>query len=64
MRVRTNLKAGKALGDTVADFTHDTGIDRLSDLYTRLTGKDCGCKARQAWLNQMFPGSGGRAGYA
>ena len=61
MPVRTNLKAGKALGDTIADFTHDTGLDRLSELYTRLTGKDCGCKARQAWLNQLFPSVEGRA---
>lgn len=56
MKVRTNLRAGRALGDAIAEITHDTGLDRLSELYTRLTGKDCGCKARQEWLNQLFPG--------
>jgi hypothetical protein len=43
------------MGDAVAIFTHATGIDKLADEYTRLTGKDCGCKARQSRLNELFP---------
>lgn len=56
LRVRTGLRAGKPLGDQVADLTHVTGVDQLARLYTQLTGKDCGCKQRQEWLNRMFPG--------
>jgi hypothetical protein len=56
LKVRTDLKAGKPLGDQVADFTHITGLDQLAGLYTQITGKNCGCKQRQEWLNRMFPG--------
>jgi hypothetical protein len=60
MKVVTNIKAGQSptaqgLGDTVAQFTHATGIDKLAEAYTQATGKDCGCAARQEKLNQMFP---------
>jgi len=55
MKVKTGLKAGKPLGDMVADVTHATGVDRLAEVYSSVTGKDCGCKARQEWLNQLFP---------
>jgi hypothetical protein len=55
MKVKTDLRAGKGLGDAVADFTQQTGLDQLASTYTQLTGKDCGCKARQAKLNQLVP---------
>jgi hypothetical protein len=55
MKVRTNLRAGVGLGDKVAQVTHATGLDRLSDLYTRTTGKDCGCEARRQTLNRLVP---------
>lgn len=62
MNVRTGLKAGQSqglgaqgLGDTVAKFTHSTGLDKLAEYYTRLTGKDCGCDQRRQKLNQWFP---------
>lgn len=55
MKVRTNLKAGQGLGDTVADLTHLTGVDQLAHLYTQVTGKDCGCDKRRAVLNQLVP---------
>jgi hypothetical protein len=54
MHVRTGLKAGAGLGDTVADVTHITGIDRLAKLYEEVTGKPCGCAERQEKLNQVF----------
>ena len=41
-RVQTGLQAGKPLGDSVASLTHFTGLDRLSNLYTQLTGLDVG----------------------
>jgi hypothetical protein len=55
MNVRTGLKAGQGLGDLVAEVTHLTGIDQLAKVYEETTGKDCGCRARQEKLNQLFP---------
>lgn len=52
MKLKTNLRAGK-LGDAIAEFTHFTGLDKLATAYTQITGKDCGCEARQAFLNQF-----------
>jgi hypothetical protein len=45
----------KGLGDTVAKITHATGLNKLAELYTQITGKDCGCKSRQEALNKLFP---------
>jgi hypothetical protein len=57
MKVKTDIKAGQAqgLGDSVAEFTHATGLDKLAEKYTEVTGKDCGCSARRDKLNQLFP---------
>jgi hypothetical protein len=55
MFVRTDLLAGKGLGDVVADFTHLTGLDRLADWYSDVTRQDCGCSQRQDALNQLVP---------
>jgi hypothetical protein len=62
MHVRTGLKAGQGLGDTVADLTHVTGIDQLARLYTQTTGKDCGCDKRRQVLNNLFPYPNNTAG--
>lgn len=43
----------KGLGDYVAAMLNAIGGDHLAKLYERLTGKRCGCKKRQAWLNQL-----------
>jgi len=53
MKVKTNLHAGAGLGDTVADLTHLTGMDRLAKIYEQCTGKSCGCDQRQQVLNQL-----------
>ncbi|MCX6064355.1 MAG: hypothetical protein NT121_01155, partial [Chloroflexi bacterium] len=55
LRVHSGLRAGKPLGDVLEDITHATGLVRLAELYTIVTGKDCGCKGRQGWLNRVFP---------
>ena len=55
MKINTGLKAGQGLGDTIADLTHYTGIDKLARLYEQTTGKSCGCEERQTALNQAFP---------
>jgi hypothetical protein len=55
MRVQTDLKSGRGLGDAIADFTHLTGLDRLTQAYERITGKDCGCEERREVLNKLVP---------
>jgi hypothetical protein len=53
MKIRTGLKAGQGLGDTVADLAHLTGMDQLAKLYEQTTGKSCGCDQRRQLLNQL-----------
>ena len=53
LRFRTGLKAGKPLGDLFADFTHATGIEKLAETYTQITGRDCGCDRRRRKLNAI-----------
>jgi hypothetical protein len=53
MKVRTGILAGQGLGDTVADLTHLTGVDRLAKAYEQVTGKPCGCTERQEKLNKL-----------
>ena len=49
------LKDDKGLGDTIAKVTKYTGIQAAVEYFNEKTGKDCGCKARQAKVNEMFP---------
>lgn len=56
--LRTRIKAGRPLGDSVADMIHLTGLDRLVALYSQLTHLDCGCRARQDALNRLMPNVG------
>ena len=55
MKIKSNLKAGKGLGDYVADLTHATKLDKLADTYSNWTGNSCGCEQRQETLNQLVP---------
>ena len=45
----------KGLGDTVEKITKATGIKQATDWIFDKLGKDCGCDARKAKLNSMFP---------
>jgi hypothetical protein len=45
----------RGLGDTVAKITKATGLDQLAILYTKVTGKPCGCASRQEALNKLVP---------
>jgi hypothetical protein len=45
----------KGFGDTVEKWIKATHLDKLSDLYTKLSGKPCKCPARKALLNKLFP---------
>ena len=53
MKVRTEIKVGNGLGDTVEDIIHILGLDRFAKLYTQISGKDCGCQKRKDSLNQI-----------
>jgi len=55
MKVRTDTKAGRGLGDTVADLAHITGLDKVAQFYERVTGKSCGCDQRRETLNSILP---------
>jgi len=45
----------KGLGDSIEKFTKATGIKKIVETVSKATGKECGCKARQANLNKLFP---------
>jgi tyrosine-protein phosphatase YwqE len=49
---KTRTPKAKGLGDTVAQITKATGIDKLVKF---IAGEDCGCDERQAKLNELFP---------
>jgi hypothetical protein len=55
MKVRTHIKAGKGMGDVIADFTHAAKLDRFAENYQDVTGKCCNCGKRRKLLNEMFP---------
>ena len=55
MQGRTHVKAGKPLGDRVADFTHITGLNNLSDAYEHITGRSRGCDESRQLLNRLLP---------
>jgi len=44
----------RGLGDTVAKIAHKTGIAKLVEIKTKITGKPCGCKSRQNKLNEIL----------
>jgi hypothetical protein len=52
-----NINANKpqGFGDTLAHGFKKIGVDKLADVFTRVTGKDCGCKGRQEKLNKLIP---------
>lgn len=45
----------RGLGDTTARLIHSTGLDKLAEAYTAVTGKPCNCQKRQEALNKLFP---------
>ena len=55
MKVKTCIKAGKIVGDTVERFTCATGLDKLAEKYTATTGRDCGCGKLHQILDCLFP---------
>lgn len=45
----------RGVGDTIARVIGPMGGDAFKRWYKRITGEDCGCGDRQAWLNQRYP---------
>ena len=45
----------KGLGDTIEKITKVTGIKKVVDTVSKVTGKDCGCNKRKETLNRLFP---------
>lgn len=49
----------RGLGDSVAKFTHATGLDKVAETVAKAVGKkNCGChgdKGRQGTLNRLVP---------
>ena len=46
----------KGLGDTIAKFTHATGLDKVADAVAKAAGADdCGCNRRRKVLNDLVP---------
>lgn len=49
------ITVSKGLGDTVHKITHVTGVSKLVEIYTSITGNDCGCEERRVILNKLVP---------
>ncbi len=45
----------KGLGDSIEKFTKATGIKKVVDKVSEVTGIDCGCDERKELLNKVFP---------
>tara|TARA_B100002019_G_C21100377_1_gene513234 strand:- start:329 stop:487 length:159 start_codon:yes stop_codon:yes gene_type:complete len=45
----------RGLGDRIEKFTKATGIKKLVDKASEVTGVPCGCDKRRDALNLMFP---------
>ncbi len=48
-------RRSRGLGDTIEKVAKATGVSKIAETVTKVTGKDCGCKKRKEKLNQAFP---------
>ena len=48
-------RKSKGLGDTIEKITEATGIKKVVETISELTGVDCGCDERKEKLNKLFP---------
>lgn len=49
------IPPARGLGDSIAKAIHALGADRIAKALERVTGRPCGCKRRQAKLNELVP---------
>lgn len=47
-------KKAKGLGDTIEQITEATGIKKVVELFSEITGLDCGCEERKEKLNKLI----------
>ena len=45
----------RGLGDSIEKITKATGIKKVVEAVSKVTGKDCGCGKRKDNLNRLFP---------
>ena len=48
-------RKSRGLGDTIEKITTATGIKKAVEVFSSVTGIDCGCDARKEKLNKLFP---------
>lgn len=48
-------KKAQGLGDTIEQITEATGIKKVVETFSKVTGIDCGCEERKAKLNNLIP---------
>ncbi len=48
-------RKSQGLGDSIEKITEATGIKKAVELFSEITGIDCGCDERKDKLNQLFP---------
>ena len=55
-KVVVTVNKSRGLGDTIANVTQKTGIDKMAKKMAQAAGyEDCGCDARRDTLNRIFP---------
>jgi hypothetical protein len=47
-------RKSKGLGDTIEKITEATGIKKAVELFSEITGIDCGCDERKELLNNLI----------
>lgn len=45
----------RGLGDTVESVAKRLRLDRAAKIWSKVTGKPCGCEGRRKLLNRLFP---------
>ncbi len=48
-------KKAQGLGDTIEQITEATGIKKVVETFSKVTGVDCKCEERKAKLNNLIP---------
>jgi hypothetical protein len=48
-------RKSQGLGDSIEKLTEATGIKKAVELFSEITGLDCGCDERKEKLNKIFP---------
>ena len=48
-------KKAQGLGDTIEQITEATGIKKVVETFSKITGVDCNCEERKVKLNNLIP---------